>query len=104
MPYPLVVIIHGGGWTVGDKRGELPSAAIPGFLALGFAVASINYRFAPEPSSRRSCSTSRQRSATCGRNAAAYGVDPDRFAAIGESAGAHLAALLGTTQDLPRVR
>ena len=47
-PFPLVVIIHGGGWTAGDKRGELPSAAIPGLLDLGYAVASVNYRLAPE--------------------------------------------------------
>ena len=33
-PFPLVIIVHGGGWTMGDKRGELPTAAIPGFLQL----------------------------------------------------------------------
>ena len=42
---------------MGDKRGELPTAAIPGFRQLGYAVASVNYRLALEAVFRRPCST-----------------------------------------------
>jgi acetyl esterase/lipase len=99
-PYPLVVIIHGGGWTTGDKRGELASGAIPGFLDLGYAVASINYRLAGEAVFPAQLLDVKAAIRHLRANARAFDVDPDRFAAVGESAGAHLAALLGTTPDV----
>lgn len=99
-PYPVVVIIHGGGWTVGDKRGELPMAAIPSFLALGFAVASVNYRLAPDAVFPAQLLDVKAAIRYLRAGAEGFGLDPDRIAVIGESAGAHLAALLGTTQGL----
>jgi acetyl esterase/lipase len=99
-PFPLVVIIHGGGWTAGDKRGELPSAAIPGVLDLGYAVASINYRLAPESVFPAQLLDVKAAIRYLRANATELDLDPDRFAVIGESAGAHLAALLGTTRDV----
>lgn len=96
-PFPVVVIIHGGGWTVGDKRGELPSAAVPGFLALGYAVASVNYRLAPDAVFPAQLLDVKAAIRYLRAEAPALGLDPDRIAAVGESAGAHLAALLGTT-------
>ena len=97
-PYPLVVVIHGGGWTVGDKRGELPSAAIPGFLDLGYAVASVNYRLAGEAVFPAQLLDVKAAIRYLRADAPVFHLDPDRFAVVGESAGAHLAALLGTTQ------
>ena len=99
-PYPVVVIIHGGGWTVGDKRGELPMAAIPSFLTLGFAVASVNYRLAPDAVFPAQLLDVKAAIRYLRDGAEGFGLDPDRIAVIGESAGAHLAALLGTTQGL----
>lgn len=97
-PYPVVVIIHGGGWTMGDKRGQLPLSAVPGLLALGFAVASINYRLAPDAVFPAQLLDSKAAIRYLRNEAAVIGLDPDRIAVVGESAGAHLAALLGTTQ------
>lgn len=99
-PYPVVVIIHGGGWTVGDKRGELPLSAIPGFLGLGYAVASVNYRLAPDAAFPAQLLDVKAAVRYLRANAALLQLDPDRFAAVGESAGAHLAALLGTTSGV----
>jgi acetyl esterase/lipase len=99
-PHPLVVIIHGGGWTVGDKRGELPSAAIPAFLDLGYAVASVNYRLATESVFPAPLLDVKAAIRYLRAHAADFDLDPDRFALIGESAGAHLAALVGTTHDI----
>jgi acetyl esterase/lipase len=42
-PFPLVLWVHGGGWTGGSKEGN-PLMAM---LAKGYAVASTNYRFMP---------------------------------------------------------
>jgi len=99
-PYPLLVIIHGGGWTAGDKRGDLPSAAIPGFVDLGFAVASVNYRLAPEAIFPAQLLDVKAAIRYLRANASALDLDADRFAVIGESAGGHLAALVGTTQGV----
>ncbi len=96
-PYPLVVLIHGGAWMTGDKRGELEIAAIPGFLALGYAVASVNYRLSGEATFPAPLLDVKAAVRFLRAHAAEYRLDPDRFAAIGESAGAHLAALLGTS-------
>lgn len=95
--HPLVVIIHGGGWTTGDKRGELPSAAVPGFLAQGFVVASVNYRLAGEAVFPAQLLDVKAAIRYLRANATRFQVDPERIGVIGESAGAHLAALLGTT-------
>ena len=42
-PRPLLVFIHGGGWTGGDK--ELKFDAVKPYLDKGISVASINYRY-----------------------------------------------------------
>src|SRR5579884_1507196 len=48
---PLVIYVHGGGWTHGDKTGILTPGArsetLRRLLAAGYAVASINYRLPP---------------------------------------------------------
>jgi len=96
-PYPLIVVVHGGGWTTGDKRGELPLSAVPWLLDHGFAVANVNYRLADEATFPAPLLDVKAAIRYLRANAASWDVDPGRVAAIGESAGAHLAALVGTT-------
>ena len=45
-PHPLVIFVHGGGWSGGDKRDVGPKV-VP-LLQRGFAVASVNYRLSGE--------------------------------------------------------
>jgi acetyl esterase/lipase len=96
IPHPLAIWIHGGGWIKGSK-GEWVN---PLFLtSRGFVLASIQYRLsfeAPFPSQLEDCQSAVR---FLRANAAGYDLDPARFAAIGESAGGNLAALLGTTGD-----
>jgi acetyl esterase/lipase len=92
-PVPLVIWIHGGGWREGSK--ERPQ--LGGVLKSGMALASINYRLSPQaifPAQLFDCKAAVR---YLRAHAAEYGLDPDRIAAAGESAGGHLAALLGTT-------
>ena len=96
-PFPLIVWIHGGSWTYGSKEGCLP---VPWALK-GYAVASLNYRLsqdAPFPAQIQDCKAAVR---WLRAHAAEYRIDRDRFVAWGDSAGGHLAALLGTTGDDP---
>jgi acetyl esterase len=97
-PHAAVVVIHGGGWAHGSKaevdfEGEHLSAD-------GFAAFVVNYRMAP-PGGHWHASTALEDVRTSvvwvRTNAETYGVDPHRVAALGNSAGANLAMMLGTT-------
>ena len=96
-PLPLVVFIHGGAWMAGDKRNEVAASVIPVLLDAGYAVASINYRLSGEAIFPAQLLDVKAAIRWLRANVATYGIDPERIAALGESAGAHLAALLGTS-------
>jgi len=92
-PVPVIICIHGGAWDHGDK---VFVPVVP-FLQHGFAVASINYRLSPEAPFPAQIDDCKAAVRWIRAHAAAYGLDKDHFGACGGSAGAHLAALLGTT-------
>ncbi len=103
-PRPAVVVIHGGGWSEGDKSSfTLRKHGVPGniedFAALGFVAVTINYRLsdeAPFPAALEDC---RSVVRWLREHAAEYDVDPDHIGAYGNSAGGHLALLLGMTGE-----
>lgn len=90
---PGVLMIHGGGWVAGDKtlyRGLGRLLATHGFLA-----AAIDYRLLGEvawPSPLEDCAAALE---WFRREGPRWGLAPDRVALLGDSAGAHLAAMLG---------
>lgn len=96
-PIPLVVWIHGGAWVGGDKK----SPPIADFLLnRGYAVASLNYRLSDKskwPSQIYDCKAAIR---YLRAHAKDYSLDPERIGVWGHSAGAHLAALLGTSGDV----
>jgi len=90
---PLVVWIHGGGFVQGSKD----RCRINWLLDHGYATASISYRLsniAPFPAQIHDCKGAIR---WLRANAGTYGIDPDRIAVVGHSAGAALATLLGTS-------
>jgi acetyl esterase/lipase len=92
-PLPCVVWIHGGAWFLGDKQ---PCPALAG-VPDGFVAVSVNYRLssaAAYPAQIQDCKGAIR---FLRAHAAEYHIDPDRIGAWGESAGGHLAALLGTS-------
>ena len=94
-PFPLVIHIHGGGWSGGSYKSLPPNAEE--LIAGGYAVASIQYRLSGEaifPAAIQDCKLAVR---WLRANAKQYNFDPDRFAAWGSSAGGHLVALLGTS-------
>lgn len=96
-PWPVVIYVHGGAWNSGDKSEGL---FLRGLTDQGFLLISVNYRLAtngnkfPVMIEDVKCAVRYLRA-----YAAKYNLDPHHIGAIGASAGAHLAALLGTTDQ-----
>jgi acetyl esterase/lipase len=96
---PVIIAIHGGGWTGGDKRG----AAVIGLVRHGYAIASINYRFSQQaifPAQIEDCKAAVR---WVRAHASEYHINPDKIGAWGDSAGGHLVALLATTADVKKL-
>ena len=93
---PLVVFVHGGGWRRGDKRVMAGSAKLAHWQAQGYAVASVNYRLVPDATVEQQAADVATALAWLSDNADALGFDGGRIVLVGHSAGAHLAALVGT--------
>ncbi len=93
-PHPAVMLVDGGGWIMGDKASWEPYARL--LAESGFAAIAMNYRLAPGSPFPAAADDVRDATAWVREHAAELDVDPARFAAVGGSAGAQLAALLAT--------
>jgi len=104
--HPVALLIHGGGWSSGDKAGSNRPGdgadITPWFQPLskaGFVWFSVNYRMAPThrwPACYEDVKTALLWIKT---HAKEFGGDPERITVVGHSAGGHLAFLLGTDKD-----
>lgn len=96
-PRPLILFIHGGGWTAGHTRHSGALADFPATLATlaaeGFVVASLEYRLAREATFPAQVQDARAALRFLRANAGRYGIDPARAGVWGGSAGGHLSAL-----------
>lgn len=94
-PLPVVCWIHGGAWRQGskDRAGQLERLVASG----GYAGVSIGYRLTDEahwPAQIHDCKAAIR---WIRAHAKEYGLDPDRIAVWGASAGGHLVAMLGVS-------
>ncbi len=89
---PLLVYIHGGYWQEHSKDESLFAA--PDCVANGIAYAAIDYTLAPQASVGFIVEQCRRAIASLHRQASALGFDARRIYVSGNSAGAHLAAML----------
>jgi acetyl esterase/lipase len=96
-PFPVVIMVHGGGFMFGDKSDGTGLTGVDQLLAEGYAVASINYRLSGEAKYPAQIQDSKAAVRFLRANAETYDLNPDKFGAWGASAGGNLAALLGTT-------
>jgi acetyl esterase/lipase len=88
---PLLVFIHGGGWSHGDRSEYLGYALY--FAGLGYATATVTYRVVKDAPYPACAEDIRDAVSFLFMNSDKYRFDPDRVALIGGSAGAHLAML-----------
>lgn len=101
-PAPVVLVIHGGSWRSGDHT-QLPKWSR--FLAgLGYLVASIDYRLAPQHRFPAPVDDVKAAIAYIKAHATELGTDPERFVLMGRSAGGHLAAVAAYTVDDPVIK
>jgi acetyl esterase/lipase len=109
-PHPVVVCLHGGAWRYGSRKdlsrpspwadfGVRGKSLTESLAARGFAAASVSYRLAPGDKFPAQIEDVKTAVRFLRANAAKYDLDPDRVAALGFSAGGHLAALLGTADE-----
>jgi acetyl esterase/lipase len=99
-PRPGIVVVHGGGWLEGDKssfvfKDRSSPANIVDFAKLGFVAVTINYRLsteAPFPAALEDCKCAVR---WLRAHAQEYNLDREHIGAWGNSAGGHLALLLG---------
>jgi acetyl esterase/lipase len=98
-PYPVIAWFHPGGFFTGDK-GMMMDMLLPPWLAKGYAVVSINYRLSDEATFPAQIFDAKAAIRWIKANASKYYFNPDKVAAWGCSAGATLAALLGTSSGV----
>ncbi len=94
-PFPVGIVVHGGGWSAGDKEHDVAPMEIP-LTAAKFTWFSIDYRLAPAhrwPAGIEDVQTAIR---WVKAHAAEYKGDPQRIALCGYSAGGHLACLAAT--------
>lgn len=93
---PLIIFVHGGGWSRGSKDNATGTSKIGHFTAEGYAFASINYRLVPNATVEQQASDVAAAVKALWTDAARLGIDRRRIVLMGHSAGAHLVALVGT--------
>jgi len=95
-PRPALIFVHGGGWRNGDKRAPAFLNPILEFAAKGYVCVTVNYRLLGNAQGIDDCIADVKCAVRWLRaHAAEYNVDPTRFGAYGNSAGAHLVSILG---------
>ncbi|MBE6063680.1 MAG: alpha/beta hydrolase [Clostridium butyricum] len=118
---PVLVFVHGGGWAMGDyqgddalgkekdtqnKSGQMASDNASSYMIFksilnkGIAFVSIDYRLNSEAAFPAQIYDVKGAIRYLRAHAEKFGIDPDRIAISGTSAGAHLAAELATTSDI----
>lgn len=110
-PLPAVLLIHGGGWRIGDKADEREINIGNHLAAAGYAVFSINYLLnegVPDengkikltkiawPQNLHDCKSALR---FLRKESGRFGIDPSRIATMGGSAGGSFAMVLGCTPD-----
>lgn len=97
-PFPAVVCIHGGGFRAGDRNGY--NDMIRQLAQHGYVAVTVEYRLAPKFPFPAAVHDVKASVRWLRANAKKYNVDPDRIGAMGGSAGANLAEMLGVTEGV----
>jgi len=95
-PAPLVLLVHGGGWSSGERTNMAPLAAR--LAARGYAAATVSYRLSGQARYPAAIDDVKAALDWLRAQAPGFGIDPARIAIAGGSAGGQIAALVGMTR------
>ena len=95
-PLPLVIFVHGGGLTAGDKA-DINSVFLNALASAGYAVASVNYRLAPQYKFPAQIEDLKSAIRYLRANEQTYGINGSEIFAFGTSSGGELVALAALT-------
>jgi acetyl esterase/lipase len=98
-PHPAVLLIHGGGFRAGSRKGY--QALCIRLAKLGYVAATADYRLAPKGSFPAAVYDVKAAVRYLRANAGTLGIDPAKVGTMGGSAGGHLALFLGVTGNVP---
>lgn len=90
---PLIVYLHGGGWSAGSPRDGSNGAQADHWTSLGYAYATIAYRYVPVATAEDQLHDIAR---AIGMLRHEKGVDPDHIILIGHSSGGTMAAQIGS--------
>jgi len=96
-PFPAIFFMHGGGWSVGNKK-DAQILPFIGGVRRGYAVIAVGYRLVPHIKYPENLFDVKAALRWVAENAETYLLDPERVALTGASAGAHLAMMAAFTQ------
>jgi len=92
---PVILMVHGGAWRIGDKRSRgVVSNKVERWSRDGVIVISVNYRMLPRTDPVEQARDVARALAAAQTRLAEWGGDPTRVVLMGHSSGAHLVALL----------
>lgn len=95
-PFAAVILVHGGGWSTGNKQAAFIKPLFAPLDSSGLAWFSIDYRLTPKYPHPAALEDVEAAIRYVKSHAREFRVDPARLAIMGESAGGHLVALAGT--------
>ena len=99
---PVIIFIHGGGFIMGDKHERRDICRE--LAAKRFAVFVINYRLSPKHAFPAAAVDTLRALAWVKNHASTYGGDPDNISLVGDSSGAHIAAIATCAVDSPALQ
>jgi len=98
---PIILMVHGGAWMLGDKGNSgVVANKVANWLPKGYIIASPNYRMSRPPNPLDQADDVGRALAFVQSRAPAWGGDPSRVVLMGHSSGAHLVALLGADPSI----
>ncbi|MDV6332901.1 alpha/beta hydrolase [Asticcacaulis sp. 201] len=98
---PVIVMVHGGAWKVGDKANSgVVENKLKYWLPKGYVLVSVNYRMLPDLMAYEQAMDVAAALRYTQSHAGGWGARSDRLILMGHSAGAHIVALLSSNPAL----